>query len=150
MIYTGFEVADLRFLKEGEAMAKGIKRRDIPERVDPGEDEPLPCSPGSVEQQLDMCEEGELRGDEVLHSHGFQKKESPDLSSDDSVRTNFNVNMSETDREGDEMSGDEHSYGLQGDEQQELKTGREDVETGIPGDAIEREPGMTVRRRKSA
>lgn len=150
MIYTGFEVAALLLQKEGEAMAKGTKRRDIPERVNPGDDEPLPCSPGSVEQQLDMCEEGELRGDEVLHSHGLLKKETADLSSDDSVRTNFSVDMSESDREGDEMSGDEHSYGLQGDEQQELRTGKEDVETGIPGEAIEREPGMTVRRRKSA
>ncbi|OFZ18104.1 MAG: hypothetical protein A2X94_13955 [Bdellovibrionales bacterium GWB1_55_8] len=133
-------------------MAKPIKRRNIPERQDPGEAEPLPCSPGSIEQQLDMCEDGELRGDEVLHSHGLQKNEKADLSSEDSMRTNFSVDMSEVDREGDEMSGDEHSLGLQGDEQQELANQTESGIPGGPGADDSKLAGVSIRKskRKSA
>jgi len=28
------------------------------------------CRPGSIKQQLDMCETGPLRGDEIQHTHG--------------------------------------------------------------------------------
>jgi len=81
------------------------------------------CQPGSIEQQLDMCETGSLRGEEVLRAN----REHP----------NFNVDMSEEDREGDEMSGDDHSSGLQGGEP-ELR-GQKHISSGMPGDQTEHE-----------
>jgi hypothetical protein len=60
------------------------------------------CPSGSLEQKLDMCEGGSMRGDELLR----ERTDHP----------NFNVDMSEDSREGDEMSGDEHSSGHQGDD----------------------------------
>ena len=81
------------------------------------------CQAGSVEQQLDMCETGTLRGDESIRSN----REHP----------NFNIDMSEEDREGDEMSGDDHSSGLQGGES-ELKN-QPHIQTGLPGDETDHE-----------
>ena len=56
-----------------------------------------------------MCEnQGELKGDEVLRSHGSGSRRD--------LEHNFRPDMAELNREGDEMSGDEHSSGYQGDE----------------------------------
>ena len=78
-------------------------------------------SAGSLEQQLDMCVGGSLRGDEQLreyHDHPL-----------------FEEDMAEEDREGDEMSGDDHSNGLQGgeagDESQEFSSGMPGDETRV-------------------
>jgi hypothetical protein len=76
------------------------------------------CKPGSIEQQLDMCEEGDLRGDEILHSHGSESKKrgkTIEKKPLDRLMDEFSADLSEPAREGDEMSGDEHSSGLQGD-----------------------------------
>lgn len=81
------------------------------------------CAPGSIEQQLDMCETGNLRGEETLRQH--------------KDHGNFAMDMSEEDREGDEMSGDDHSSGLQGEEE-ELKH-QPHLDSGIPGDESEDE-----------
>lgn len=72
---------------------------------------------GSIEQRLDMCEEGPFRGDELLHNHG-RESGNPDraIEEADQMMTNYQMDMSETHREGDDESGDEHSSGLQGGE----------------------------------
>ncbi len=102
----------------------------------PGDPESEYCSPGSIEQLLDMCEEGELRGDEVQHRvESLSTPEEP-LTDDpmevvDEMNT-YQMNFSERDREGDEMSGDDHSSGLQGGEL-ELEHQRH-ISSGIPGE----------------
>lgn len=53
------------------------------------------------------------------------------------IEENFQVDLSEEDREGDEMSGDEHSGGLQGGEP-DIEHQRH-IETGLPGDRTEHE-----------
>lgn len=73
----------------------------------------------SEEQKLDMCEVEGLRGDEITHQHGVE--ETRNQSGDPKELTeimdkNWSMDMSEENREGDEMSGDEHSQGLQGGE----------------------------------
>ncbi|OFZ55638.1 MAG: hypothetical protein A2428_14895 [Bdellovibrionales bacterium RIFOXYC1_FULL_54_43] len=108
------------------------KRRDIPERLNPGDPEPLEGSPGSIEQQLDMSETGELRGDEILHSHGNLPSEDPDLEDPNEMLTNFHFDMAEEGREGDEMSGDDHSSGLQGGERE--MENQDHIASGLPGD----------------
>ena len=80
------------------------------------------CAPGSIEHQLDMCETGSLRGDETIRRH----KDHPNLAMD----------MAEVDREGDEMSGDDHSSGLQG-EASELRGPNHHLQSGVPGDKNE-------------
>ncbi len=92
---------------------------------------------GSIEQQLDMSEDPDsLRGDDFLHSHGL-KYPPGDLEH------NYRIDMSEEDREGDEMSGDEHSSGLQGEE-----VGQETLERaeGLPGDDTRLENDQARRR----
>lgn len=87
------------------------------ERRDPGETEPEACAPGSIEQQLDMCETGTLRGDEITHSHGNVDEDEGDTEPQeplDQVMNRFDLTAAETDREGSELSGDEHSVGQQG------------------------------------
>lgn len=59
-----------------------------------------------IEQQLDMMESGPMRGDEISHSHG--------VNNPDRLSADYNFDMAEENREGSEMSGDEHSSGLQG------------------------------------
>jgi hypothetical protein len=76
-----------------------------------------PCEPGSEEQQLDMCESGPLRGDNLLRDKGENLR--------------FAIDVSEENREGDEMSGDDHSGGWQGDDEEWLGQLQED---GMPGD----------------
>lgn len=82
-----------------------------------------PGEAGSIEQQLDMVESGPLRGDDLLHTHGAPRR--------DDLEANYNFDMSEWNREGDEMSGDEHSSGLQADISNEVK--RPDLEGPLPG-----------------
>jgi hypothetical protein len=115
-------------------LRKKLKSR-IPHLKAPGDPEPEYCSPGSIEQQLDMCEEGELRGDEIEHrTEGLATPDEP--RSDDPMEVvdemnTYEMNFSERDREGDEMSGDDHSSGLQGGEA-ELEHQRH-IDSGIPG-----------------
>jgi hypothetical protein len=111
----------------------------IRELRNPGDEEPTRCAPGSIEQQLDMCEEGSLRGDEILFEHGLAEQEytgdPQDL--DKLLFDNFNVDLSEVDREGDEMSGDEHTSGLEGGEP-EIE-GQLHISTSLPGDRTKHE-----------
>jgi hypothetical protein len=107
--------------------------------------------PGSIEQQLDMCERGDLRGDEILHHHGRDRpKQDPDLRAELDLEENFRVDMAETQREGDEMSGDEHSSGLQGGEP-ELER-QPHLSQGLPGEETLREEteGLNRRRRRAS
>jgi hypothetical protein len=104
-------------------MAKGRNRKElIPERKNPGDREAEGCSPGSIEQQLDMCETGSLRGDDILYSHG---RTSPANKGDpvelnEIIDENWEMDLAEEDREGAELSGDEHSSGNQGSESEDL------------------------------
>ncbi len=120
-----------------------VRKRDkelIPERKHPGDPEPDWCSPGSIEQELDMCEDGPLRGDEILHSHG---KDTPIYTGfprevDKIIaEENYKVDLAEEDREGDEMTGDEHSSGLSGGES-EIES-QPNISSGMPGDRTRRE-----------
>jgi hypothetical protein len=119
------------------------------------------CRPGSIEQQLDMCESGPLRGDEVLHNHGrFERN--PDQEEGmrpmdpEMMEHNFHFDMSEGGREGDEESGDEHSSGLQGEEQQEQQYDTEfgDSDSGAPGEMTEKnahhDPSLRGYRKRAA
>jgi len=119
-------------------LRKRFKRR-IPLLRHPGDPEPEFGSPGSIEQQLDMMEEGDLKGDEVLRRSELNytpedpaSEEPLDLLAE---MQSFNMTMSERDREGDEMSGDDHSSGLQGQEFELQSQGPS--QTGIPGEAFE-------------
>ncbi len=111
------------------------KRKErLPQRLHPGDREHELCSPGSIEQELDMCESGSLRGDDILHSHG---RVAPTSSGDplelDQLMNEFwNMDLSEEGREGAEMSGDEHSLGLDGGESE--ISGQPHISTGLPGD----------------
>jgi hypothetical protein len=109
---------------------------------------------GTIEQQLDMNERGPLKGDDVLREPNQARLHEP--AEADSLRTeipddettlppldpdkmvhNYNVDMSEEGREGDEESGDEHSAGLQGSDQQELQYDDREVDhadSGVPGE----------------
>jgi hypothetical protein len=121
---------------------KKILPRDLPVRKNPGDDEPLRCTPGSIEQQLDMCEgEDSLRGDDILYSHGkdsdidaWDTAEIPELIE---LLEMEHIDMSEPSREGDEDSGDNHSAGLQGGEPE--LTEQPHIETGLPGDMTGKE-----------
>src|SRR4051812_34893136 len=118
-----------------KGMLKQRPKEWLPEREDPGENEPEYCSPGSIEQGLDMCETGTLRGDEILHHHGIlQTNMEPDqdpVELDTLLEENYRVDLAEEDREGADMSGDEHSSGLQGGESE--LAGQLHIDTGIPG-----------------
>lgn len=104
--------------------------------------EPRPGEAGSIEQQLDMLEHGKLRGDAIEHAHGRdpEDEDDADIRDADDLNTNYRVDMAETNREGDEMSGDEHSSGLQG-------TDQPGHEFGGPGDLArwEEQEGLRVR-----
>jgi hypothetical protein len=89
------------------------------------------CRPGSIEQQTDMCEEGDLRGDQITHEYHSK----PKLIIDEG--DNFNEDMSTEDREGDDLSGDDHSSGLQGGEEEVRH--QPHIETGMPGDREEKQ-----------
>src|SRR4051794_534337 len=118
-------------------MRKKIKNEASPELKNPGDPESIFCNPGSIEQKLDMCEEGTLRGDEILHSHGLDPDAEGSPTGDQDVNEivnhpYFEVDQAEVDREGDDMTGDEHSSGLQGDESELLN--QPHIFTGLPGD----------------
>ena len=120
-------------------MRKKKKKEAMPELLNPGDRESQSCAPGSIEQELDMCEEGSLKGDEVLHQHGLYTDDEPDeesVSLDEIINRRFSVDLSEERREGDEMTGDEHSSGLQGGEPELYY--QPHLETGFPGDATRR------------
>ncbi|MGZ3699737.1 MAG: hypothetical protein ACXWPM_05085 [Bdellovibrionota bacterium] len=91
---------------------------------------------GTIEQHLDMVENGELRGDELLHQHGVAPTEplqdADPVPLDRIMDTNYHVDMAEEDREGDDLSGDEHSSGFQGEES-ELEN-QPHKESGLPGE----------------
>lgn len=104
--------------------------------------------PGSITQQLDMNESGPLRGDEILHHHGLpdpagRPDGDPMPLAADRMEHNYQVNMSEEGREGDEESGDEHSSGLQGGEN-----------NGLPGDMTEKvaklDPSLRGYRKRAS
>jgi DNA-binding transcriptional ArsR family regulator len=95
---------------------------------------------GSIEHHLDMCESGELRGDEIEHrTYSPEKEWRPDEESTqimpplDKMISRFEMNLSEENREGDEMSGDEHSSGMQGGEPELLE--QPWLDDGTPGKA---------------
>ena len=100
----------------------------------PGDPEVEVCSPGSIEQQLDMCEAGSLRGDEILHHHGTRDQLIRDGDPDplDKLFELYQLDSSETNREGSEETGDEHSAGLQGGETE--IAGQLHIKTGFPGE----------------
>lgn len=94
-------------------------------------EESLVYPAGSIEQQLDMCEDGPLRGDEVLR----ENRDHP----------NFHVDLSDGAREGDEMSGDDHSSGMQGEDSEHPV--QEHIPSGLPGDETRLEE-LRARRRQ--
>lgn len=129
-------------------MLKKRQKSALAERLEPGAQEGAWCAPGSIEQQLDMCEEGDLRGDQIEHSHG-QSFTDPDalgtpeggepldlLIQVDESAHRFQL-LADPDREDDEMTGDEHSQGLQGEES-ELEN-QDHLDTGIPGEETHKE-----------
>ncbi|MFZ9594558.1 MAG: hypothetical protein ACO3A2_00580 [Bdellovibrionia bacterium] len=121
-------------------MRPKIKRQQsLAQRKHPGDPEAEYCSPGSIEQQLDMCETGCLKGDEILHSHGLDPEEDfgEPQASDRLMNQSWNMDLSEENREGDEMSGDDHSSGLEGGDS-EFKL-QPHISTGMPGDRSRRE-----------
>jgi hypothetical protein len=131
--------------------------------MNPGDKEPVACSPGSIEQQLDMCEQGAIKSEDVIRH--IDREENPnDPPTEDPIDlvheiNSFDYTMSERDREGDDLSGDEHSSGLQGDEL-EIE-GQPNINSGVPGDLslqpdryenvvnIEEEKRRTQKRKKS-
>jgi hypothetical protein len=92
-------------------------RKSTTERIIPDR-EPPPNAPGSIEQQLDMCEAGPLKGDEISHERSR-------------ARGLADGAILDTDRETVEMTGDDHSLGLQGGEE-ELKH-QPHIHSGVPG-----------------
>jgi hypothetical protein len=97
------------------------------------------CRPGSIEQEVDMCEKGGLRGDVILYSHGREAipYTGNPIAVDRLIDRTYDMDCSEVDREGDEMSGDEHSSGLQGGDA-EIEH-QKHLTTGLPGDETEHE-----------
>jgi hypothetical protein len=146
-------------------MSKQQKKRQRTEKVSISDDleaapplAPGVCRPGSIEQHLDMCEKGPHRGDSILHHHGMRDKDKPNTTLNDRhMEENFHFDMSEPNREGDEESGDEHSSGLQADDQQEFQYDTESPEhadSGLPGEMTEklahRDPTRRGYRRRAA
>lgn len=91
-------------------MLRRKPKAKIPERLNPGDPEPEWCSPGSIEQQLDMCEEGDLRGEEITHLHGVdvpEPRDGTDLIRKDEKSARFQI-LTEPDRENDDISEEEN------------------------------------------
>ncbi len=111
--------------------ANRLDRRVVPIR------EPEPGAPGSIEQQLDMCEGGPLRGDEIAHERSR-------------ARGYADGAILDTDRETAEMSGDDHSMGLQGGEE-ELEH-QPHIHSGMPGTEEEEHDFETdeIERRRTS
>jgi hypothetical protein len=119
---------------------KRLDPRTAPEPIDISR-QPAPGEPGSIEQQLDMVEDGPMRGDEILHHPGEPEFQLYPKDRDplpvDRMMDRMEVNLSEENREGDEMSGDEHSSGLQGEDSEEQ--GQPHFDSGLPGERTEDE-----------
>ena len=115
-------------------MLRKRPKERFPELKSPGDPAPERGLPGSIEQHLDMCENGSLRGDEILHHHGMTEEHSPlpDVPPVDLLMDRFQLDLAEENREGDELSGDDHSGGLQGGEHE--LAGQLHLPTGLPGD----------------
>jgi hypothetical protein len=124
------------------------KSSEQPYKKDPGDTSGSYCAPGSIEQELDMCERGNLKGDEVSHPTSSRIHEPVDSDPQPltEILYEYNMDMSEDNREGDEMSGDDHSLGLQGGDS-ELRN-QPTFETGLPGDATEHEEMEEVELKK--
>lgn len=105
-------------------------------------------------QHLDMIESDDSRkprGDADLFDAPDDLGE-PDSQGDelplavDHMIHNFHFDMAEDRREGDDMSGDEHSSGLQGGDVEPVRRhGHNKISTGIPGDATDEVP-LEVRK----
>ena len=95
---------------------------------------------GSIEQKLDMCESGPLRGDEIEHSHGVTTDE-------EAGGRNYHFDLATAHREGDEETGDDHSSGLQGGEF-EIED-QPHILTGMPGDITRKMEGRVGREKTS-
>ena len=119
-------------------MLRKRPKEQSPHLLNPGDPEPEACAPGSIEQQLDMCESGSLRGDEILHHHGITEEAAPlpAVPPVDRLLDRYEIDLAEEGREGSELTGDEHSSGLQGGEA-ELR-GQLHLTTGLPGDLSSR------------
>ena len=122
---------------------KGLLKRRRQEwldwRLHPGDPEPEFGAPGSIEQQLDMVEEGSLKGDQILHEHGrvpasdLDARRGEPLGADELMALeSYDLDLAEESREGSEMTGDEHSSGLQGGES-ELQS-QPHIDSGMPGE----------------
>ncbi|MCM2278881.1 MAG: hypothetical protein NDJ89_12470 [Oligoflexia bacterium] len=127
------------------------KKSRLPERLHPGDREPERCAPGSIEQQLDMCESGELRGDAI--ERRAKTEDNPEKNPGaDELLDRFEPNLSEPGREGDEMSGDEHSSGLQGEDGIPVSPHgheSEQADQGLPGEETERTASSRSKRRRA-
>lgn len=93
---------------------------------------------GSDEQRLDVCNSGPYRGDDIIHSHGFVN-ENPDyaIEDEDLMMLNYHMDLAEDGREGSDLSGDEHSSGLQGGDNELSEIDGEGIffyDEGLPGD----------------
>ena len=118
---------------------KRRRKEWLNERIHPGDPAPERGAPGSIEQQLDMVEEGTLRGEQVLHEHGIpdpsdmKERQGEPLGADELMaRQCYDLDLAEEFREGCEMTGDEHSIGLQGGESE--MRGQPHLLTGMPGE----------------
>jgi hypothetical protein len=118
---------------------KKKRQERLGERIHPGDPEPEFGAPGSIEQQLDMVEEGTLKGDQLLHERqGFDSQENrarrgEPLAVDELISLDcYDLDLAEESREGCEMTGDEHSSGLQGGESELV--GQPHLTTGMPGE----------------
>jgi hypothetical protein len=127
-----------------ERSFKRYPKERYPERRSPGDPEPEEGLPGSIEQQLDMSEHGSLRGDELLHHHGLEPegeemaREGEILGVDQLMARNaYEIDMAEESREGSELSGDEHSRGLNGGDS-ELQS-QPHLSSGLPGEQARHE-----------
>lgn len=128
-------------------MQKSIKqfpKERYPELEHPGDAEPELGLPGSIEQHLDMCEEGSLRGDELLHQHGVEAPGEEDAQQGEPLgvdvlmaRNPFEIDMAEESREGSEMTGDEHSCGLLGGDS--MSQSQPHQSSGLPGEQTRQE-----------
>lgn len=111
---------------------------------------------GSIEQHLDMMEKGPLRGDDIIRQTDRVNPidadeieiDHPSLPDEYGMQHNYRLDMSESNREGDEMSGDEHSLGLQGGDPDLDR--QETLDNGLPGEESEREEERESRNKSAA
>ena len=126
---------------------RASRSEPLPEPRSNISDDPTMLPETSIEQQLDMVEEGGegLRGDDVLHQHGVnphRPRADRDPLPADALTERFEMDMSEPDREGDDMSGDEHSSGLQGGESEVARDPH--IDSGLLGE-VEEDQELEIR-----